>query len=230
MEPQLTQETPAPPEPDPAPREPQALLPLTLPNKLTLLRLALCVPYFALILWAGRLEGPPGDARGWDPARLYDAAFLLFVIASVTDILDGYIARRRAQGTSFGRAADPAVDKILIVGSFVLFPREAVPPAMTLLILAREILVQGLRGYLESLGIAFGANWWGKRKMLLQSLAVGAVLLYLGHAQGGSGARPARILLPYLHLFLWFVVVATAISGAQYLLRGYAALRRAPRP
>ncbi|MEK7269672.1 MAG: CDP-diacylglycerol--glycerol-3-phosphate 3-phosphatidyltransferase [Planctomycetota bacterium] len=213
--------------PDSAPQDLKkditGLLPMTLPNKITIFRFALSIPYFAVLVAAM-------EFGWWQPSSptatiLYDVAIVLFLVALVSDVLDGYIARKRSLSSGFGRVADPAADKILICGTLILMPADVVHPAMTLLILTREIAVQGIRGFFESLGIAFGADWWGKRKMAIQSVALGAALVYLAHFRGAGAGY-----LWFIRGVLWFAVLATVVSGVQYFRRAAAAIPEEKRP
>src|SRR5262245_60409492 len=130
----------------------------TIPNQLTLSRLPLSVLLFACI------------AQGW-----WFAAFLTFTLASITDALDGWWARKFNLTSAFGRTFDPLVDKVLVGGAFIyLIPvKEAgMLPWMVTVVIARELLVTGIRGYVEAMGKKFGADWFGKLKMILQCVAL----------------------------------------------------------
>src|SRR5512146_881768 len=156
-------------------------------------------------------------------------AFAVFLVAVLTDALDGYLARRWKVESAFGRVVDPFVDKILICGAFVFFssddlinvavlkefPGEAITttinatgvhPWMAVVVVAREFLVTSIRGLAESRGIKFGADWGGKSKMIVQCVAVGAVIMDM--AVIGQ--------VPWIHLvrdiFIWATVVVTVLS------------------
>jgi len=195
------------------PEAPHAKPPiLNLPNALTLGRLALAVVLFALL------------ALDW-----LAIGFVVFIIAASTDWLDGWVARRRGETTTLGRILDPFVDKVVVIGAFVfLMPIDdsGLTPWMVTLVVARELLVTGLRGYLEGENIAFGADWMGKVKMILQCVAIGAVLFDLGVAKGS----PAYLLNAFTGFFvewgerfkmlaIWVAIVVTALSGISYTWR-----------
>src|SRR5262249_39586622 len=123
-----------------------------LPNQLTAARLALAVVLFALI---------GGEAWG--------GCLLVFALAALTDWLDGYLARLQNQASALGRVFDPLVDKVLMCGAFIfLLPmgwREGwLAPWMVTVVVARELVITGLRSYLETMGVQFGADWLGKVK------------------------------------------------------------------
>ena len=156
------------------------------PNALTLGRLVLTLIFLSMILYAPQT----GEAK---PAGLLLGAFILFIIAGLTDIVDGHIARRFEVTSKFGRIVDPLADKILVCGSYICFaivhqPRlesfDFSPTTLAIIhwgaaviLCAREIGVQTLRYIAESRGVNFGAVASGKIKMLLQSFGIGTVLI-----------------------------------------------------
>ena len=152
---------------------------------------------------------------------LIQVSFWLFVVVAATDFLDGYLARRDNLVSAFGRIADPFVDKVLILGLLIYlavleWSQPWVPAWAVVLILAREFLVTGIRGWVESLGRDFGADALGKVKMVLQSVAVGAVLFL--HSFPWS-----EELFPYMsgfaHALVWATIAITLISGVSYVLK-----------
>src|SRR3954462_412842 len=163
-----------------------------IPNALTGLRLVLAFVFFSMLAWY-QYEG-----RGnW----LLNVAFIVYVIALVTDFLDGYLARKWNVEGAFGRIVDPFVDKVLVLGSFAFFAGKnfiipdtehpafdkamvvktitGVVPAMVVIILARELLVTSLRGASEGSGASFGAAFSGKVKMVVQSATILVILVYV---------------------------------------------------
>ena len=167
---------------------------MNVPNTLTLLRIFFAIIVFALI----------GFSR-------YDLAFLFFLLASISDFLDGWWARRFKQITVFGRIMDPFADKFLICGVFVCL--VAIPeltsdkannypawlmlqPWMVIVIIGRELLVTSLRAFVEGAGGDFSAKWIGKLKMVLQCAAIVLALLYLaGGAEWNIGSYDGQELL-----------------------------------
>ncbi|AMV38318.1 CDP-diacylglycerol--glycerol-3-phosphate 3-phosphatidyltransferase [Planctomyces sp. SH-PL62] len=182
------------------------------PNTLTVSRLGLTV----LVCAAMSLEW-----YGW--------AFGLFVVAAVSDALDGYFARLLDQDTPLGRQLDPLIDKVIVSSAYIYLaaiPGTGVLPWMVTAIVVRELLIQGLRSLLEGQGQAFGAKMAGKLKTLFQCLSVSAALLCLWLVS------PAQELTILRDAFTWIAVALTLYSGASYLwgagpaLRGEAARRR----
>ena len=132
------------------------------PNCLTTVRFVLALAVIPLIDW-----------------HWYLSATIVFLIAVSTDWMDGYYARRYGQVTKLGRIFDPFVDKIIICGAFialVAIENSGVAPWMAIVVVARELLVTSLRGIIEGAGGDFSASWLGKWKMVLQCVAVVAVV------------------------------------------------------
>jgi CDP-diacylglycerol--glycerol-3-phosphate 3-phosphatidyltransferase len=206
-----------------------------IPNQLTMLRLVFAAAFFG-VLQLYRYDADPAS-----PAWVLPTAVVLFVLAALTDALDGYLARRWDVVSKFGRIMDPFCDKILVLGAVIYLgsPRfldpaaveagafrtmaSGVYPWMVVLVLARELLVTGIRGEVEKAGIAFGASWVGKLKMILQSIVVPAVLIIVmidprDHAWLGW----VRDVLVYA------TVLATVLSGLPYVTGAAKAFRRVP--
>ncbi len=184
-----------------------------LPNQLTALRLVLAFVLFGLI------------AAGAWPWCLF-----VFAVAAFTDWLDGYLARVQGLTSALGRMFDPLVDKVLMCGAFIfLLPygsqeKESwLTPWMVTVVVARELLITGLRNYLETLGVSFGADWLGKLKMGLQCAAVIAVFVVLLPAPPDL----AQLCVYARDGLIWAMLLATILSGAQYVWRGAIILRKA---
>ncbi len=217
-------------------------LPRQLPNLITGGRLLLAVALFVLLtallhaqeatavaLAAGPGVGPDAAAGGplaglalGRERLLLNVSLAIFVAAGISDILDGQIARRWGLQTDFGRIVDPFADKVVVCGVFVLLvPLQGaqVSPWMVVVILARELLVDGLRGFAEAKGVAFPAIWSGKAKMLLQSVCLGWILFTLANLPAAPwAARLAQALLAA-------TLAVTVVSGAQYVLHAWRGLR-----
>ena len=134
---------------------------MNLPNKLTIARV-ICVPIFVVLYYL--------DLNLW--------ACIVFVIASITDMLDGRIARSRNLVTNFGKIMDPLADKVLVYAAFCLFIEKGVMPGwMLIIILAREFAVSGMRTVAASQGTVVAAGMTGKIKTVLQMFAVIFLLL-----------------------------------------------------
>jgi CDP-diacylglycerol--glycerol-3-phosphate 3-phosphatidyltransferase len=183
---------------------------LNLPNKITLLRLGLAVIYLLILLVITEV-GTEGRGLLW-------IAFGIFLTAVVTDILDGYFARRLGIETSLGRVLDPLVDKIMICGSLVFFLGFPHIPGyishwMVVFVIVRELVVHDARMMIEQRRGVFGSTFWGKQKMFFQSFAVGAVLLYEAQLSHYTGLGMIVAIL------LWVMVLSTLISAIPYFAR-----------
>jgi phosphatidylglycerophosphate synthase len=196
------------------------------PNLLTILRVFLT----AALVWALSLYQFP-LVNAW----ALPAALGLFVVAAVTDALDGHLARRWNAITLFGRVVDPAADKLLVLGTLVMMaspvfvPADGAPvalertvtgvaPWMVIVILARELVVSSLRAVLESEGIDFSATRSGKLKMVLQSVGVpiGLGIVWLASPASLDAGGTARWTLDIL---FWTVTLATIASSVPYAVR-----------
>ena len=148
-------------------------------------------------------------------------SFWLFIFTAATDFLDGWLARRDNLVTAFGRIADPFVDKVLVIGSMVFlaamdWSRPWFPAWIVVIILAREFLVTGLRGYVESLGMELPADWFGKIKMVVQCIAI-ATILALFAFSWPDWLRDALSVLG--HVMVWTTLITTVGSGTSYILK-----------
>jgi CDP-diacylglycerol--glycerol-3-phosphate 3-phosphatidyltransferase len=193
------------------------------PNILTLSRLVLTVIFLIMILYSlpryaqGELTFPD----------FLDVAFILFVIAGLTDIVDGMVARKLNVTSKFGRMLDPLVDKILVCGAFTCFaiigrPRLFNWPDTTLMIIhwsvagiiiLREAYVTTLRHIAEARGVNFAATISGKVKMFLQTFAIGTVIIKMAHVQTAAWGY-------------WFTAVTFAIMLAVTVISGLRATQR----
>ncbi len=200
----------------------------SVPNALTLLRLVLAAAFFATL----------NSYRYPDQNVLWaNVAVLLFVLAAVTDALDGYLARKWEATSTFGRIMDPFCDKVLVLGAFIYLagPRFVVPawvdegsfftmatcvyPWMVVVILARELLVTGLRGEAESMGVSFAAGWSGKMKMILQSIAIPTVILLVVNFKTGGDSTLSTAARVLCYVLVYITVFVTIWSGLPYLRR-----------
>lgn len=182
------------------------------PNRITAMRFVGAFVLFALFISFG--ESPAVEIRpriGW--------SFVLFVLVAATDFLDGWLARRDQHVTAFGRIADPFVDKILVVGTLVFlavlpWSRVHWPAWMVVVVLAREFLVTAIRGYVESVGGQFPADWFGKIKMVVQCCAIGGVLWTHGfpwpEAWKSFWSGTTDVLV-------WATLISSVGSGASYV-------------
>lgn len=184
---------------------------MNLPNKLTVSRLILTT----IFLLAMFVEFP----------FHITAALVLFVAASLTDLFDGIIARRRNLVTDFGKLMDPLADKVLICSAFIAFIElEWMPAWMVIVIVARELAITGLRLLAASKNIVLAAERQGKNKTISQITAAIALLVTHSHADWGIVGQLFAVEIAG-HAWAWWVaeiskwvaVVLTALSGFLYL-------------
>ncbi|KAB7649107.1 CDP-diacylglycerol--glycerol-3-phosphate 3-phosphatidyltransferase [Polymorphobacter fuscus] len=178
----------------------------SLPNLLTLSRI-LAVPLLVVLMWG---KGP------------YEwlAAFVVFLVAGITDYLDGYLARAQGTVSKIGVFLDPIADKIMVAAVIVMLVDSNIVHGLAvvaaLIILLREIIVSGLREYLATLQVSLPVSALAKWKTAFQMIALGALVL--------AGSAPA--LMPWLPAYeagiasLWIAAVLTLITGYDYLRVG----------
>ncbi len=205
---------------------------MNLPNKITVARFGLTGLLFAYLIANDTCSGP----EWWAPAVA--AGFFIVVVA--TDALDGYYARKLELVSDFGRIADPVADKVVMAGVFIFlasadWATRFFPPWMVVIIVSREFVVTGLRGFIETRGVAFPARWDGKLKMILQCVAVPAVFLVhmveLGSVSGWDWTHLPLLLEVFTWIALimiWAGLVMTVTSGVRYTLAAAAVLRERP--
>jgi CDP-diacylglycerol--glycerol-3-phosphate 3-phosphatidyltransferase len=196
---------------------------MNLPNKITVGRFALALGFFGFFVWAD-LEH---STQWWKPL----AGALVFGLAVVGDAFDGYYARKLGLQTDFGRIADPVVDKVIVSGGLILlagcdWARPYLPPWMVVLIIGREFMVNGLRGFIEARGVAFPARWDGKLKMILQCIAIPLVLIWRTLDLSIPGERTLLKLTDFATLgVVWLTFAMTIVSGVRYVTAAAQVLR-----
>ena len=169
---------------------------MNLPNKLTVLRVIM-VPFFVFFM----LTDVGGAANKW-------IALVLFIVASLTDMLDGKIARKYNLVTNFGKFMDPLADKLLVCSAMIcLIPSGKLPTAVVIVIIAREFIISGFRLVAADNGIVIAASYWGKFKTVFQMTAV--VLLIFN-------IPPLSVLTSAV---LWIAVILTVVSLVDYVAK-----------
>lgn len=188
---------------------------MNLPNKLTIFRMIL-VPVMVIIPFLGintEVLGIP---------LTYIIIDLIFIIASITDKLDGYLARKNNQVTTFGKFLDPLADKILVLAAMMMLVEMAKLPAwIPIIVLAREFIVSGYRLVaVEKGGKVIAASKWGKLKTVTQMIAIILAFLDLhafGECFSGSLQGGDLVLNLVVTVMMIIQVVATIFSGVDYL-------------
>lgn len=178
---------------------------MNLPNKLTVLRMILIIPFVIILL-----SGCFGDYSSL-------IALIIFVVASLTDMLDGKIARKYNLVTNFGKFMDPLADKVLVSSAMiclVALKPDVMPAWAVIIILAREFIISGFRLVASDAGIVIAASWWGKCKTVSQMAMVIIMLANINWA-------PMRIIEIVV---MWIAVVLTVISLVDYIWKNKAVL------
>lgn len=188
---------------------------MNLPNKLTIFRIIL-VPIMVIIPFLG-IKG-----ELWGIPITYLIVDFIFILASITDKLDGYIARNKNQVTAFGKFLDPLADKILVLAAMLMLVENAKLPAwIPIIVLAREFLVSGYRLIaVEKGGEVIAASKWGKLKTVTQMIAIILAFVdlhafgecFTGNLQGGE-----LVLNIIVTLMMIIQTIATIFSGLDYM-------------
>ncbi len=193
-----------------------------IPHIFTFGRLVLTIVFLIMVLYSPRLY-----AEGERPfPDFLDIAFILFVVAGLTDIVDGAIARKLGVASKFGRMVDPLADKILVCGAFICFAMIGEPKlfgfgkgtlaaihwSVAGIIILREAYVTALRHIAEARGVNFAAIFSGKIKMFLQSFAIGTVIIKMAHVQTATWGYWFTAVI---FLIMLTVTVISGVRAAQ---------------
>lgn len=177
---------------------------MNLPNKLTVLRTILIIP-FAIIM----LTNCFGDYSNW-------IGLVIFCIASITDLLDGKIARKYNLVTNFGKFMDPLADKLLVCAALIcLMDRGLIPAWAVIIIMAREFFISGFRLVASDNGVVIAASMWGKSKTVSQMVMT---ILMLGNIDFW--------LFRYLTVIsMWVAVILTLLSLVDYVIKNKSVMK-----
>lgn len=175
---------------------------MNLPNKLTVLRVCMVPVFVVFMLW-----------NGFGTASKYVAA-AIFILASMTDWLDGYLARKNNLVTDFGKFMDPIADKLLVCSALIcLVEKGALAAWIVIIIIGREFIISGFRLVASDKGVVIAASYWGKFKTVSQMLMVILLILDLG----GAFNVVAQVLI-------WIAVILTVVSLVDYLVKNRSVL------
>lgn len=192
---------------------------MNLANKLTIIRIFL-VPIFLLFIAVKSF--PYGNI----------IATFIFILAALTDQLDGYIARSRNQITNFGKFMDPLADKLLVTAALIsLVELQLIPSWAAIIIIAREFAVSGLRTIAASEGVIIAASWWGKIKTVIQIVAIILLLLQVNIDTSSilmnivEKSKSLSMFFNYIpSIALYIAVIITVISGIDYFIKNKKAI------
>lgn len=167
---------------------------MNLPNMLTTIRMVLIIPFVMVMQMA-----PEGNGKF--------IALAIFVLASFTDFLDGYIARKNHLVTNFGKFMDPLADKLLVSAAMIcLVSMGRIPAWMVIIIISREFAISGFRLIAADNGIVIAASWWGKFKTVSQMIMIILLIANLG-----------GVFAVLENIFKWIALILTVVSLADYI-------------
>ena len=194
---------------------------LNLPNSITLSRIG-CIPVFIWVL----------STSMFHPGTQELVAAAIFSLASITDGLDGYLARKHGQISSVGMLLDPMADKLLIASGLILLVRitpNLMPPWIAVLVLGREFLITGLRSVAATQGFTIQARELGKLKMVVQIVAIVATIFaHRWYEWNWFGFIVGVNLIA--RMAIWFMLVVTVLSAVDYFMAFWSRLSHAARP
>lgn len=193
---------------------------MNLPNYITLTRIA-AIPLLIWILCSPRFSETHGEREL--------LASSVFILASITDGIDGYLARKRGQITTMGMLLDPLADKLLIAAAFITlvqFNPQLVPAWMAVVIIGREFLVSGLRSIAASEGFTIQASELGKFKMLVQIISVVAVILARRWHDWPLGRVYIFPVYWIALIAIWYMVLLSLVSAGDYFIAFWSRIDR----
>ena len=185
---------------------------MNLPNKLTVMRICL-IPIILLIAifpYAQfNIDVPVLEVGHVGVSYVNIAMLVLFLVASITDFLDGFIARKYNLITTFGKFADPIADKLLVTSMFILFASKGIIPVVpVILMVARDTIVDMCRMLASTNGVVVAAGFMGKLKTVLQMVTISVILL--------SNLPFELYRIPFADVMLWFTTCISVASGLDY--------------
>ena len=177
---------------------------MNLPNKLTLIRVAL-IPLFVFFM----LSDIGGEYNKW-------IALAIFIVASLTDMLDGMIARKYNLVTNFGKFMDPLADKLLVCSALICFTGlNALPSWMVIIIISREFIISGFRLVASDNGVVIAASYWGKFKTVFQIIMICLII-----------ASIENVFFVYLTTIVtWIALILTVVSLIDYIYKNRDVIR-----
>ena len=191
------------------------------PNKLTLLRMILVIPFiFLMALFVYEINHKPTDLpiySKWSLATSYFvAAGVIFALAMLTDFIDGHLARKNNQVTNFGKLFDPLADKFMTTSAFIMLAVAGIVPVwLTIIFVLRDILVDGSRNLAAKNNVEVAASWWGKAKTMVQS--IGLLIIFFVYPSYDFGREVLNLDLTWE---LWLLNIPVIIAGVLSIVSG----------
>ncbi|MBR5248038.1 MAG: CDP-diacylglycerol--glycerol-3-phosphate 3-phosphatidyltransferase [Lachnospiraceae bacterium] len=180
---------------------------MNLPNKLTIIRMIMIVPFILLLL---------GGHAGWFGGFAYTdwIALVIFIVASLTDLIDGKIARKYNLVTNFGKFMDPLADKLLVCAAMIaLIELNRIPSWVVIIIISREFIISGFRLIASDNGVVIAASYWGKFKTTFQMIMICLMIANISALQ----------ILTVLSM--WVALILTVISLLDYILKNKSVMK-----
>ncbi len=177
---------------------------MNLPNKLTMLRVIM-IPFFLILLPVNKI-----------------AALVIFIAASLTDLIDGKIARKYNLVTNFGKFMDPLADKLLVCSALVAFVEQGrLSSWVAIIIIAREFIISGFRLVAADKGVVIAASYWGKWKTTFQMIMIILLILDINNSVSGMFTWFNWVLMAVIAV----AVILTIVSLADYLIKNWAVMK-----
>lgn len=181
---------------------------MNLPNKLTIFRMILIVPFVLLLLGGYHEWGWFNAVFGGIMEYVDYIALAIFVIASLTDLVDGHLARKYNLVTNFGKFMDPLADKLLVCAALIaLVELGRIPSWVVILIISREFIISGFRLIASDNGVVIAASYWGKFKTTFQMIMVCLMIANIPQIQ------------LITDIIMWIALILTVVSLIDYLLK-----------
>lgn len=191
---------------------------MNLPNKLTIFRVILIVPFVFLLIGSNEKWQWFTGIFGEDCTLAEFIALAVFIIASLTDMFDGKIARKYDLVTNFGKFMDPLADKLLVCAALiVLVEMKRIPSWIVVLIISREFIISGFRLIASDKGVVIAASYWGKFKTTFQMIMIGMMIVEdVPFLKDFGGGNVFGILT---QIVMWVALALTMISLADYIIK-----------
>ena len=180
---------------------------MNLPNKLTIVRMIMIVPFILLLL---------GGHAGWYGSFAYTdwIALVIFIVASLTDLIDGKIARKYNLVTNFGKFMDPIADKLLVCAALIaLIELGRIPAWIVIIIIGREFIINGFRLIASDNGVVIAASYWGKFKTTFQMIMICLMIANIPQLQIVTD------------IIMWVALALTVISLLDYILKNKSVMK-----
>lgn len=187
---------------------------MNLPNKLTIFRMILIVPFVLLLLGGFHEWGWFTAVFGGIMEYVDYIALAVFIVASLTDLIDGKIARKYNLVTNFGKFMDPLADKLLVCAALIcLVDMSRIPAWIVIIIMSREFIISGFRLVASDKGVVIAANYWGKFKTTFQMIMICLMIVN----NGSFLAKYTAALQIVTDIVMWIALALTVISLVDYV-------------